>query len=47
MLPADKKAGDRAVKTMVSSTSRTNGPNSGLEKTFWRNEGKRIRFFSA
>ena len=31
MLLAERKAGDRAVKMMISTASKTSGPNSGAE----------------
>ena len=37
-LPGERNAGDRAVKATTSTTSRTNGPNSGLATSLWRSE---------
>jgi len=39
MFPAERKAGDRALKAAISTRSSTKGPNSGLETTFCKNDG--------
>ena len=38
MFPAERKAGDRALKAAISTNSSIKGPNSGLETTFCKNE---------
>src|ERR1700686_3278367 len=42
MLLVERKAGDRAVKTRISTTNKINGPNSGEAIILWRNAGNRI-----
>src|SRR5207253_10306475 len=42
MLPGDRNAGVRTVKTTISHASRTNGPNSGAEISLWSNAVNRI-----
>ena len=37
-LPSERNAGDRIAKAAIPTTSRTNGPNSGLATSLWRNE---------
>src|ERR1700730_14230206 len=42
MLLVERKAGDRAVKTRISTTNKISGPNSGEAIILWRNAGNRI-----